>query len=145
MAGIRSRGGGRGKEKRRAKRGRKGGYMKGLRAKLNRRFLVLLAMLFPCALFSSPQGERALDPDEPAETHTAPALLPRPAGAIAHSEIDEARLHGTVEALVACKTRNTLSSWTDPARGVGCGRDVVAARMNEIAAASGGKLQVVVD
>jgi len=47
--------------------------------------------------------------------------------------------------LVACGTRLTLSSWTDPKRGVGCARDVIAARFTEIARDSGGKLQVVVD
>src|SRR5258706_9064974 len=47
--------------------------------------------------------------------------------------------------LVACGTRLTLSSWTDSKRGIGCGRDVIVARFNEIAKDSGGKLQVVVD
>jgi len=47
--------------------------------------------------------------------------------------------------LVACGTRLTLSSWTDPKRGVGCGRDAVVAHFNEIARDSGGKLQVIVD
>jgi hypothetical protein len=46
---------------------------------------------------------------------------------------------------VACGTRLTISSWNDPNRGAGCGRDRIAARLNEIAKASGGKLQVVVD
>jgi hypothetical protein len=50
-----------------------------------------------------------------------------------------------IERLVACGTRNSLSSWDDPKRGAGCGRDEVVARLNEIANASGGKLQVVVD
>src|SRR5437773_11878370 len=47
--------------------------------------------------------------------------------------------------LVACGTRLTLSSWDDAKRGVGCGRDAITARLNEIAKDSGGKLQVVVD
>ena len=47
--------------------------------------------------------------------------------------------------LVACGTRLTLSSWDDPKRGIGCGRDAIVARLNEIAKDSGGKLQVVVD
>jgi hypothetical protein len=49
------------------------------------------------------------------------------------------------ESLVACGTRNTLSSWTDPARGIGCARDAIVARLNQIAAVSDGKLQIVVD
>jgi hypothetical protein len=47
--------------------------------------------------------------------------------------------------LVACGTRLTLSSWDDPNRGIGCGRDAIVARFNEIAKDSGGKVQVVVD
>jgi len=47
--------------------------------------------------------------------------------------------------LVSCGTRLTLSSWTDPKRGIGCGRDFVLARLNEIARQSGGKLQIAVD
>jgi hypothetical protein len=39
----------------------------------------------------------------------------------------------------------TISSWTDAKRGVGCGRDKIVARFEEIAKASGGKLQVMVD
>src|SRR5437773_498296 len=39
----------------------------------------------------------------------------------------------------------TLSSWTDPKRGIGCARDAIAAQLHEIAKDSGGKLQVVVD
>jgi hypothetical protein len=96
-------------------------------------------------LLSSPQRESQLDPAEPPQPHIAPTLLPRPAGGISHAEIDEGRMRALVEALVACKTRNTLSSWTDPARGIGCGRDAIVAQMNEIATASGGKLEVLVD
>jgi hypothetical protein len=54
-------------------------------------------------------------------------------------------MRSLVEKLVACGTRNTLSSWTDSERGVGCGRDAVTTRLNEIAKSSAGKLQVVVD
>src|SRR3954466_4343303 len=47
--------------------------------------------------------------------------------------------------LVGCGTRSSLSSSTDPKRGIGCGRDVVVRRLNEIAARTGGRLQVTVD
>jgi hypothetical protein len=50
-----------------------------------------------------------------------------------------------VTELVACGTRNSLSSWTDPKRGIGCGRDVAVKRFGEIAAKSGGRLKVIVD
>ena len=111
-------------------------------------FLLLLpaCTLFSVASFSSPQREHALDPAEPSEPLPAvQTVLSRAAGAISHSEIDEPGMGRLVESLVACKTRSTLSSWTDPARGIGCARNAIVARTNEIAAASAGKLQIVVD
>lgn len=85
------------------------------------------------------------DPAEPPQGKPQPKLLPRPAGAIARQSIDEKSMRALIHNLVSCGTRLTLSSWTDPKRGVGCGRDFVVARLNEIAEQSGGKLQVVVD
>ena len=106
---------------------------------------ILFLALPVCALFGAPQSDRTPDPAEPAVPHRASTLVPSPDNAISHADVDEAGMGKLVESLVACKTRHALSSWTDPARGIGCGRDAVVARMNEIAAASGGKLQVVVD
>ena len=54
-------------------------------------------------------------------------------------------MHSLIEQLVACGTRNSLSSWTESKHGVGCGRDRVVARWNEIAKSAGGRLQVTVD
>jgi len=71
--------------------------------------------------------------------------LPNPEGAIPRSAIDEKAMAALIHDLVSCGTRLTLSSWTDPKRGVGCGCDFAVARLNEIAKATGGKLQVVVD
>jgi hypothetical protein len=85
------------------------------------------------------------DPEEPLEGKPQPKLLPRPTGAIRRQTIDEKSMRVLIHELVACGTRLTLSSWTDPKRGVGCGRDQVVARFNEIAKASGDKLQVIVD
>ena len=85
------------------------------------------------------------DPAEPPEAKPAPKSLPRPAGAISRRDVDEAGMRRVIEELVACGTRNSLSSWTDRKRGVGCGRDHIVARLNEIAKSSGGRLQVVVD
>jgi hypothetical protein len=48
-------------------------------------------------------------------------------------------------ALVACGTRHSMSSWTDPNRGIGCARDLVVRRLDEIAAQTGGRLRIVVD
>jgi hypothetical protein len=85
------------------------------------------------------------DPAEPLRGRPNPRLLPRPAGAIQREAVDEKSMRELIERLVACGTRNSLSSWDDPKRGAGCGRDQIVARLNEIANASRGKLQVVVD
>ena len=50
-----------------------------------------------------------------------------------------------VEELVACGTRHSLSSWSDPKRGAGCGRDAVLRRFDAVEKATGGKLRVVID
>ena len=50
-----------------------------------------------------------------------------------------------VEELVACGTRHSLSSWSDPKRGAGCGRDAVLRRFDAVEKETGGKLRVVVD
>jgi len=50
-----------------------------------------------------------------------------------------------VEELVACGTRHSLSSWTDPKHGIGCGRDAVVRRFDAVEKATGGRLRVVVD
>src|SRR5260370_41214204 len=50
-----------------------------------------------------------------------------------------------VEALVACGTRHSLSSWTDTKRGIGCGRDVVVRHLEAVENESGKRMRVVVD
>src|SRR6185369_7856696 len=65
-------------------------------------------------------------------TATPPAPAPETARAI-------------ISDLVACGSRHSLSSWTDPKRGIGCARDAVVRRFGEIAQRSGGRLKVVVD
>src|SRR5712671_970605 len=85
------------------------------------------------------------DPAEPAQGKPQPKLQARPAGGVARQSVDEKSMRALIGQLVACGTRLTLSSWTDSKRGIGCGRDAIAARLNEIAKDSGGKLQVVVD
>src|SRR6266436_3273749 len=87
------------------------------------------------------------DPAEPAQgqPNPQPKLLARPAGGVPRQAVDEKSMRALIGKLVACGTRLTLSSWDDPKRGIGCGRDAIAARLNEIAKDSGGKLQVVVD
>jgi hypothetical protein len=85
------------------------------------------------------------DPAEPAQGKPQPKILARPAGRVLRASVDEKSMRALIGKLVACGTRLTLSSWTDPKRGAGCGRDAIVARFNEIAKDSGGKLQVVVD
>jgi Peptidase family M28 len=85
------------------------------------------------------------DPAEPAKGKPQPKILTRPAGAIARASIDEKSMRALIAKLAACGTRLTLSSWDDPKRGIGCGRDAIVARLNAIARDSGGKLRVVVD
>ena len=85
------------------------------------------------------------DPAEPPQAKAQPKILPRPLGAFSRQSIDEKSMRALIHNLVSCGTRLTLSSWADPKRGIGCGRDAIVARLNEIAKDSGGKLQVVVD
>src|SRR5438034_8170603 len=51
--------------------------------------------------------------------------------------------------MIHAPQRSTLFPYTtlfrSPKRGIGCGRDAIVARLNDIAKDSGGKLQVVVD
>jgi Peptidase family M28 len=85
------------------------------------------------------------DPAEPQQSVAKPKILPRPAGAIARASIDEKSMRALIDQMVACGTRLSIAPWDDANRGPGCGRDRIVARFNEIAKASGGKLQVVVD
>jgi hypothetical protein len=97
------------------------------------------------ALLCTVPARAQRDPAEPPSGRPAPKLIPRPAGGIARKDINEAGMRSLIEQLVACGTRNSLSSWDDPKRGVGCGRDHILARLKEINDASGGALQIVVD
>jgi hypothetical protein len=92
-------------------------------------------------------GQRSLprDPGEPATRKPQVKPLPRPGGAITQQSVNEKTMRELIHEQVSCGTRLTLSSWTDPKRGAGCGRDFIVARFNAMAKESGGKLQVVVD
>jgi len=85
------------------------------------------------------------DPVEPLQGRPHPKILPRPAGAIARAAVNEKTMRALIHEQVSCGTRLTLSSWTDPKRGIGCGRDFIVTRFNAIAKESGGKLQIIVD
>src|SRR5258708_22034119 len=104
-----------------------------------------LAALGLMAIPTFAQHTVVRDPAEPVKGKPQPKILARPAGRIARASVDEKSMRALIGKLVACGTRLTLSSWEDPKRGAGCGRDTIVARFNEIAKDSGGKLQVVVD
>jgi hypothetical protein len=99
----------------------------------------------PGAAKSSATSAGPRDPAEPLAGAPHPQPLPRPAGRVARQSVDEKSMRALIHELVGCGTRLTLSSWDDPKRGAGCGRDKIVARFSAIAKDSGGKLQVVVD
>src|SRR5205823_13041552 len=109
---------------------------------------VAAAGMLSLVLAGAPDFAQQAAPRDPEEAPPGKAQgksLPRPGGAIARQSIDEKSMRTLIHDLVSCGTRLTLSSWTDPKRGIGCGRDFVLARLNEIARQSGGKLQIAVD
>jgi hypothetical protein len=57
-------------------------------------------------------------------------------------EIDPARVEAVVRKLVSFGTRHTLSSQTDPVRGIGAARDWLFAELQQYAATSGGRMTV---
>src|ERR1700722_19761136 len=105
---------------------------------------LVLALSAALALTAAPLAAQR-DPAEPLGGKPAPKVPQRLASAIARSSVDEAGMRSLIQQLVACGTRNSLSSWDNPKRGVGCGRDAIVARWEKIARDSGGKLQIVVD
>jgi hypothetical protein len=97
----------------------------------------------PSPVFAQQSARR--DPTEPQQGQPNPKLLSRPTGGIARQSIDEKSMRVLIDQLVSCGTRLSLSSWTDANHGIGCGRDRIFARFNELAKYSGGKLQIMVD
>lgn len=98
-----------------------------------------------CALLLGARASMAQDPAEPPSGAPKAEAIPRPSGAIPRSAIDENLMRSVIDELVACGTRDSFSSWTDPKRGIGCARDHILARFQKIANDSGGRLQIVVD
>ena len=90
-------------------------------------------------------GSAAGQDPVPQSTPPRPILLPSPSGAIPLGEVRQSDLRTTIKELVSCGTRHSLSSWTDPARGIGCGRDHIVAEFRRIAADSDRRLRVVED
>lgn len=59
-------------------------------------------------------------------------------------EVDPARIRAIVDKLVSFGTRHTLSTQTDPQRGIGAARDWIAEEMRGYAATAGGRMEVTV-
>jgi hypothetical protein len=123
--------------------------MGNLRNESGRMFIRVFASLLGTVLFlaTGAAGQQAVvrDPAELPQRKPQAKVMARPAGAIARPSVDEQKMKAIIHEQVGCGTRLTLSSWTDPKRGIGCGRDFVVTRFHEISKESGGKLQVVVD
>ena len=111
-----------------------------------KRVVCALSLLGAAAgLAMGQQSSAPRDPAEPPKGKPVAKVVPRPAGAVVRASVDEKSQRELIAKLVKCGTRLTLSSWTDKDRGIGCGRDRVVERFNEIAKETGGKLQIVVD
>ncbi len=85
------------------------------------------------------------DPAEPQSRRAQLRVMPRPAGRISRTSVDEKGMKALIAALVGCGTRLTIASWDDPQRGPGCARDRIGERLNAINKETGGKLQITVD
>ncbi len=101
--------------------------------------------LFVLALFSASLVFALQDPAEPPQGKPSPKLVPPVSGVLALRDVHQNALRSTIQELVSCGTRSSLSSWTDPNRGIGCGRDWIVKRFDRIARQSGGRLEVKVD
>jgi Peptidase family M28 len=88
----------------------------------------------PASADDEPSDRGPGDPVRPQEPDAGLRALLR--------EVDARRIEATVNRLVAFGTRHTLSSQTDPVRGIGAARDWLFARFQEIAATSGGRMTV---
>src|SRR5262245_17701998 len=61
------------------------------------------------------------------------------------SEVSKDSLQSYVRKMISFVTRNTLSTQTDPSRGIGAARNWVLSRFNEFAKQSGGRLTAIID
>src|SRR4051794_31059098 len=97
----------------------------------------------PAAAHASGSGSDV----EPEPWPDGPGRLNRPQRADATlrrivDDIDPDRIRHTIETLVGFGTRHTLSTQSDPNRGIGAARDWIAAQYGQYAAASGGRMTV---
>ena len=109
------------------------------------RVVVVLLACFLVAGAANAQKKMGGDPAEPARSEPRAKRPVRLTRAIARQSVDTKSMLALIDQMVACGTRHTLSSWTDPKRGIGCARDKIVTRLEAISKETGGKLQVVVD
>ncbi|OXM55634.1 aminopeptidase [Amycolatopsis alba DSM 44262] len=98
------------------------------------------AALSSTALTGAPAGA-----DQPGDLGPGTPVAPQRPDAELRAilrEIDEHRVEATVRRLAAFGTRHTLSSQTDPVRGIGAARDWIFAEMLKSAGRSGGRMKV---
>ncbi len=86
---------------------------------------------------AAPGADRIDGPGKPAKPQHPDNELKR-----LLAEVDKARIEAIVRRLAAFGTRHTLSSQTDPERGIGAARDWIHQEMLGYAAASGGRMTV---
>lgn len=103
-------------------------------------FLSTTAALSAAALTGVPAGAEEPDVRGPGE-RLSPQRPDAELRAILR-EIDEHRIEATVRRLAGFGTRHTLSSQTDPVRGIGAARDWIFAELTKSAERSGGRMTV---
>ncbi len=79
-------------------------------------------------------------------TAQSPAIIQRdPAIARMVEQVNPDSLKSYIESMVSFGTRHTVSTQTDPKKGIGAAKRWVLAKFNEFASASGGRLTAVID
>ena len=83
------------------------------------RVVVVLLACFLVAGAANAQKKMGGDPVEPARSEPRAKRPVRMTRAIARQSVDTKSMVALIDQMVACGTRLTLSSWTDPKRGIG--------------------------
>ena len=89
-------------------------------------------LIFLCVIFSVASGAQSI-------IHRDPQIEKMV------SEVSKDSLEAYIKKLVSFGTRNTLSTQTDPKRGIGAARNWVSSRFNEFAKQSNGRLTTLID
>src|SRR3954463_14500346 len=96
-----------------------------------------VAITLPSLHATAPAGARGQ------QSQTAHGQRPsREVRAILH-DVDPRAIEGSIRTLAGFGTRHTLSSQTDPQRGIGAARDWIYGQLQQSAAASEGRMTVV--